>query len=359
MSRNLIATISRHALKHNLQTVKTFAPHARIIAMVKANAYGHGLQEVCKTLQNADAFGVASLEEAILIREIGLKNPVVLMEGFFKESEIASIERFCFTCVVHSDYQIKILEKYPGTYRIPFWIKINTGMNRLGLPFEKVNDAFDRLISKKNLHFLGFMGHFPQADDISNPITLTQYQKFADYLKKYPGFRSLANSATIMQWPACHHDWVRPGLMLYGASPFSMRSAQELNLLPAMELRSEIIAIQQVKKGEQVGYGGTWVGKDSSHTIAIVAVGYGDGYPWHAQNGTPILVQEKEALLCGRVSMDMIAIDITNIPAAIGESVTLWGGKLPIERIAQHAKTVPWELFCRLTERVKFTWVDQ
>lgn len=359
MARNLTATISRSAIRHNLSRVRQLAPGKKIIAMIKANGYGHGLSQVARAIKDVDAFGVATLEEGILLRESGIKTEVVLMEGVFKAHDLKHVEQYGFTLVVHAPYQIEHLKSFTATRPLPYWIKANSGMNRLGLPLSDVQHAYESLKDVKGLHYIGVMGHFPQADDTQDPTTLNQFKRFQSSTDSLPGLRSLANSATVLHWQDCHADWVRPGIMLFGASPTEGTTGQTFGLVPAMELSSEIIAIQDVHQGDKVGYGGTWTCDAPHKRIAIAAVGYGDGYPWHAQNGTPVLINSKKAPLVGRVSMDMIAIDISEIPKCdIGERVILWGRNLPIERVAQCANTIPYELFCRLTERVKMIWID-
>lgn len=355
MARNIVATVSQTALRHNLQHIRNLAPTSKIMAMVKANAYGHGLMTVATTLQEADALGVASIEEALLIRKMGIQTDVVLMEGVFREEELPFVQTHRFTQVVHHWPQIQALQHYSDHIQAPFkvWIKINTGMNRLGFPIEEFDEAYRVLSSLSNVQIIGMMTHFSHADDKTSDITLRQIEQFEKLVNAYPGEKCLANSAGILAWPKAHANWVRPGLMLYGASPFSDSTGKDLNLLPAMTLRSEIIAIRQVAKGEKVGYSGTWENAAKDCTIGIVAMGYGDGYPWHAKNGTPILVNQQRVHTVGRVSMDMLAVDLSAIGnVKVGDPVILWGEGLPIEEIAQHAGTIPYELFCRFTERV-------
>lgn len=359
MARNLTATISRSAIRHNLSCVRRIAPGKKIIAMVKANGYGHGLEQVSRAIRDVDALGVASLEEGILLRESGIATDIVLMEGVFKKEDLPYVDNYGFTLVVHADYQIHHLNSFSAKRPISFWLKANSGMNRLGLPLAEVEPAYQQLKDHPHLHFLGIMGHFAQADDISNTITTHQFQAFKQWTHHLPGLRSMANSATILHWSDCHADWVRPGIMLYGASPTTGRFGHEFGLVPAMELSSELIAIQTVRQGDKVGYGGTWTCDVAQRRIGIAAIGYGDGYPWHARSGTPVLIGNKKAPLVGRVSMDMLAMDITDIPnCKVGDRVVMWGRNLPIEQIADHANTIPYELFCRLTERVKMVWVD-
>lgn len=355
MARNVVATVSQAALRHNLQQVRRCAPRAKVMAMVKANAYGHGLTTVASALREADALGVASIEEALLIRKIGVDTDIVLIEGIFREEELPLLQTHRLTQVVHHWPQIQALQHYRGTLREPFnvWLKINTGMNRLGFALQEVHEAYRVLSSLPQVNVIGMMTHFSHADDPDSEETALQIMRFNETVKALPGQRCLANSAAILANPEAHADWVRPGLMLYGASPFQTTTASAYNLLPVMTLRSEIIAIRELSCGERVGYSGTWENGAQHCKVGIVAMGYGDGYPWHAKNGTPILVAQQRTQTVGRISMDMLAVDLTTIgPVKIGDPVVLWGEGLPIEEVAKHAGTIPYELFCRFTERV-------
>lgn len=361
MGRQVTAVVSPSALRHNLQQIKRLAPQAKVIAMVKANAYGHGLVKVAKTLEHADALGVASIEEALKIRAAGISTDIVLMEGIFRAEELALVQQHCLTMVVHHWDQIQAIQAYqqPLAQKFKIWLKINTGMNRLGFPEQEFAEAWQSVRQDPAIHLIGFMTHFAQADEKNNHLTQQQYKRFIQLIGDRPGEKSMANSAGILAWPQTHGDWIRPGLMLYGASPFAHHTGKDFNLLPAMALRSEIIAIRQLEPGHKVGYGGLWQCQQKS-TIGIVAMGYGDGYPWHAQNGTPVLVNGQRVPLTGRVSMDMLAVDISQLGSSVkvGDPVTLWGDALPIEEVARHAGTIPYELLCRFTERVSVHFQD-
>lgn len=355
MARSIVANISQAAIKHNLNRIRTMAPGKKVIAMVKANGYGHGMLTVAKAIPDVDAFGVASIEEGIQLREGGIKTDIILMEGLFSEEELELVEHYDFIQVVHSDYQVKFLKK--SLYPFKIWLKINTGMNRLGVSSEHFTSLYDEILQLKHINLIGFMTHFAKADDKQSDMTQRQSDLFFKTVGHRPGLHSLCNSAGIVHWPKSHGDWVRPGLILMGASPFADCMGPELGLKPAMTLASQLIAIQWVKPNETVGYAGTWINVAEQRLIGIVAAGYGDGYPWHAQNGTPVLIKGQKVPLVGRVSMDMIAVDLTsiynqNISLNIGDRAVLWGDNLPIEEVAAFASTVPWELFCRLTERV-------
>lgn len=355
MGRNIVANISQDAIKHNLQRIREMAPGKKIIAMVKANGYGHGMITVAKAIPNVDAFGVASIQEAILLRKAGIQTNIILMEGILCEEEIQAVQQYDFIQVVHAHYQVEILKKHAYPFKI--WLKINTGMNRLGFSPEQFALAYDQIIALNYIQLIGFMTHFAKADDKQDDMTMRQRALFFKTVGTRKGAYSLCNSAGIVHWPDCHGDWIRPGLLLLGASPFSDCTGPDLGLKPAMNLTSSLIAIAWVKAGEVVGYGGTWVNHTQDRLVGVVAIGYGDGYPWHAKNGTPVLIHNQLVPLIGRVSMDMITIDLTTllqnkINPQIGDLVILWGDNLPIEWVATHAGTVPWELFCRLTERV-------
>lgn len=352
MGRRLEAYISQKAIRHNLKRIKELAPEQKIMAMVKANGYGHGLVHVAEALNEADALGVACIEEALILRQNGIATEIVLMEGFFHVDELDDILTHNLTVVIHAPHQLEAICHFHSTAPINLWVKFNSGMNRLGLPLSQADSIYNRLKALPHVHIIGWMGHFPQADDKQNGVTLEQYEKFVQSTKDLPGDKTIANSAAILGWPMSYCDWVRPGLALYGASPFPNSKGSDFGLLPAMELKSNLIATQELKPNDKVGYGGVWTCETPTR-IGIIAAGYGDGYPWHAKNKTPVLIHDKITPLVGRVSMDMIAVDLGGCPEAkVGDEVTLWGGQLPVEVVASYANTIPYELFCRLTERV-------
>lgn len=353
MSRPTKITINLTALRHNLRLIKKLAPHSAILAMVKSNAYGHGLERVALALPNVDALGVACIEEGLLLRAAGITNPIVLMEGLFNVDELAKVIAERFSVVVHHESQVQILEKNSGGVAIPVWLKIDTGMHRLGFTPTEVKKIYQRLLNcsivKKPV---GLMSHFAESDLLAGTSTLQQIEVFNTVTADLTGPRSLANSAGILAWPSAHYEWVRPGIMLYGASPFKGQHAVKYDLQPVMSLSSELIAIHQLAKGARVGYGGTWMCPEEMR-VGIVGIGYGDGYPWHAKNGTPLLVNGHLCPLVGRVAMDMIAVDLRTQPdAKIGDTVLLWGPGLPVEIIAEHSDTIAYELLTRITQRV-------
>ena len=340
------------ALQHNFNRVRELAPNSKILAMVKANAYGHGITKVAKALSGVDAFGVACLAEALSIRQMNLSNSIVLMPGFVNVNDLTKIIELKCEVVIHNFEQIKILEQAHLSHPIKVWLKINTGMHRLGFIPEDVAKAYARLSNCKNVTIPPkLMTHFAEADDIKKTTTVKQIEIFNSVTKNLSGERSLANSAAILSLPGSHVDWIRPGGLLYGVSPLLNKMGKDHDLRPVMTLKSKIIALRYAKKGELVGYGGAWRCPEDMR-FAIVGIGYGDGYPRHAKNGTPVLVNGHVCTLIGRVAMDMLAIDIRSYPVAkIGDEVVLWGKGLPIERVAEYADTITYELFCGIARR--------
>ena len=353
MSRPTQMVIDLAALCHNLDRVHELSKGRSVMAMVKANAYGHGIERIALALKSADAFGVASLEEGIKLREAGIRQPIVLIEGLFYPDEITEASKHHFILVVHHLPHVEILEK-AHVKPLTVWLKINTGMHRLGFDPLQVDDVYQRLLAALAVNKpIGLMTHFAEADGIDHDVTQQQINLFKQITGHLKGPRSLANSAGIIAWQEAHGDWVRPGLMLYGASPFPNHIGHDHGLKPVMTLRSRLIAITQVKQGGKVGYGGTWTAPEDM-IIGVVGVGYGDGYPQFAENGTPVLVNGMECPLIGRVSMDMLTVDLRNEPdAKINDPVILWGDQLPVERIATYCHTSPYEILTRMTPRPK------
>ncbi|HSW70155.1 MAG TPA: alanine racemase [Gammaproteobacteria bacterium] len=353
MTRPTKIIINLAALQNNLQQVRRMAPASSIIAMVKSNAYGHGIERIGRALPDAEALGVACCEEGLMLRAAGIKNPVVLMEGLFTASELDKAIKNHFILVVHHSSQIEMLEKHSGQNAISVWIKIDTGMHRLGFKPEEALGIYQRLMNCDSVKKpLGLMTHFAESDSLERAPTLRQIEIFNHVTKDLPGPRSLANSAGVIAWPSAHAEWVRPGIMLYGASPFAGHRGVEHFLEPVMTLTSELIAIHHLTKDSRVGYGGTWTCPEDMR-VGVIGIGYGDGYPRHAQNGTPILVNARPCPLVGRVSMDMITVDLRTQPEAkIGDPVILWGAGLPVEVVAEYSNTTGYELLTRITQRV-------
>jgi alanine racemase len=346
-------TVDAAALRNNLAVVRRFAPAARVIAAVKANAYGHGLVHAARALADADAFGVARIEEALALRAASIAHPIVVLEGAFFASQLDVAAANDLQLVVHSFEQIAMLEQRGATHRFAVWLKVDTGMNRLGFRTEELEAAHSRLRACAAVGTMRLLTHLASAENAGGLETKLQLDRFRALSGPLRLERSIANSAGIIAWPDAHAEWVRPGLMLYGASPFAERSAADLGLVPAMTFTTRLIAVRNVAAGEPIGYNGVWRAKRRSR-IAVAAVGYGDGYPRCMHAGAPALIKGREVPIVGRVSMDMTMLDATDMPdAAVGDEVTLWGKGLPAENVAPFADTIAYELFCRIAERVQ------
>ena len=355
MARALKAAIDCNALKNNLEKVRNLAPQKKVLAMVKANGYGHGIVHVANVLQEADALGVACIEEAIELREAGIQSRIVLMEGFFEANEIPEIYRLNLEPVIHHFAHVEALQSFEKPLTV--WVKINTGMNRLGFAMHEVDQVYQSLLKRAALKIEGFLSHFANADKIDDPLNQQQLDDFFKVVSHLPGTKSLANSAAILSNQLSHADWVPPGIMPYGLSPFLGRYGALEGLSTVMTLRSALIAVQSLKPGDCVGYGGEFVCQRPMN-VGVVAVGYGDGYPRVAKTGTPVLVNNRQSRLLGRVSMDMIAVDLSEQPQAqVGDPVELWGPNLPIEWVADAIGTTAYELMTGLSTRVPFELV--
>lgn len=355
MSRPTGATIRLDALRHNLAEVRRRAPGSRVMAVIKANAYGHGIAAVAHAFRDADAFAVASLEEALRVRAVGLGNPVVLLEGVFAAEEQKRAAANGFEIVVHDARQLEWLKQHDGP-PLPVWIKVDTGMHRLGFTPQDFRAAYEQIAKLPQVAGTPrLMTHLAKADEHDRAFTARQLQIFDELTGGLPGERSISNSAGTLAFPDAHRDWVRPGLVLYGVSPMEEGDGPSEGLKPAMTVATELIAVKTMPKGDVIGYGGRWSAPEETR-YGIAAIGYGDGYPRHAGNGTPVLVNGERVPMIGRVSMDMIAVDLRSQPdARPGDRVVLWGEGLPVEEIARAAGTVPYELLCGVTQRVNFT----
>jgi len=340
------------ALVHNLQRVRTAAPGRRVASAVKAEGYGHGLVRAARALAS-DVFAVACVEEALILREAGIEQPILLLEGVFEAAELPLCARYGLEIAVHHPDQARMLEVARLETPVRAWLKIDTGMHRLGLDPDTVAAMAQRLRDCPSVRpELGMMSHLARADERDSDYTRQQLQTFEIATAGLSGPRSLANSAGVLGWPQTHFDLVRPGIMLYGASPFVDSLAPDEALRPVMTLHTRLITIKRLHKGDPVGYGGTWSCPEDMD-VGVAAVGYGDGYPRHAPSGTPVLLNGREAALIGRVSMDMISLDLRRHPEArIGDPVVLWGEGLPVERVAQAAGTISYTLLCGVTARV-------
>ncbi len=351
MSRPLIARIDSAALAHNLAVARRAAPGAKILAVIKANGYGHGLTRVARALRAADGFAVLSIEEAALLRGEGYTHPIALLEGFFHPDELPDIARLRLRPVIHRQDQADILAKARLEHKVDVFLKLDTGMHRLGLTPKRLKDVLAVLRAAPQVGSSTLVTHFARADD--DPASVAaQLALFREATSGLDLPVSLANSAALLRHPEAHGDWVRPGIMLYGASPFADQTGADLGLLPAMTLESRLIATQLVRKGEGVGYGAAYVA-ERDMKVGVVACGYADGYPRHAPTGTPILVGGRRTRTLGRVSMDMLACDLSHLPeAGVGTPVTLWGEGLAADEVATAAGTISYELFCALAPRV-------
>lgn len=355
MSRPTRLIIQPSALLHNLNRVKQLAAGKQVIAMVKANAYGCGLNEVIPVLDGqVDAFGVACLEEALTIRKLGGQTEIILFQGVLHPDELQQVATHRFSCVIHQAQQLQWLLERPLEQPIKVWVKVNTGMNRLGFFPSELDAVFEALNACGWVDpAMGLMTHFASADEIDNPQNAQQIEQFHQIQRKDVQLRSAANSAVIFNYPALHGDAVRPGIMLYGVSPFADQNGSELGLKPVMHFVSAITAIHHYPPHSRVGYGGCWQ-SDKPSIIAIVPVGYGDGYPRHIAENTPVWLNQQKAPIVGRVSMDMLAIDISHIPETkMGDAVEMWGTHIPVEEVARSAGTIPYELICQVSERVR------
>ncbi|MDA8362020.1 MAG: alanine racemase [Gammaproteobacteria bacterium] len=349
--RPACAVLDTRALGANLALVRRRAPGARIMAVAKANGYGHGLVFVARALKDADAFGVASLEEGLELREAGITQGICLLEGFFDPGELEALIRFGLTPVLHEDYQIEALEASHREGPLDVWIKIDTGMHRLGFPAGRLPEILARVGRIRLIRQVGVMSHLAAADDRSSPMTRKQIDVLTESCKG-DFKRSLANSAGVLCWPESHGDWVRPGLMLYGASPLPDQSGAELGLSPVMTLKSRLISVRTRAAGDGIGYGATYHCPERM-PVGVAAIGYGDGYPRELASGTPVRIHDRLVPIIGRVSMDMLTIDLRAVPEArVGDEVVLWGKGLPVERIAKAAGTIPYTLLCGLTQRL-------
>ncbi len=359
MSRATCATIHLDALRHNLNLLRKKAPQSRVMAVVKADGYGHGLERVARALADADAFGVAALDDAQRLRAAGHQQRIVLLSGPDEAADIPVLRDLDVDAVIHHPSQLAWLEGAASGPRLRVWLKIDTGMGRLGFGLEEAADIHRRLRNCPAVQEdIVCMTHFARSDEFGESMTRQQIQRFEDCLQGVQGERSLANSAAVIGWPASHASWIRPGGALYGLSSVDGRTGIDLGLRPAMTLSTRLIADKVIEAGKSVGYGAGFVAQRAMR-IGIAAIGYGDGYPRLAGTGTPILVNGRRTTLVGRVSMDLLALDLSDMPeACVGDPVIAWGEGLPIEEVAARAGTIGYELACGITRRVRFREVD-
>lgn len=351
MARPIVARLDLQALRHNLSILRRAAPGSRIWSVVKANAYGHGIDRIWRSLNSTDGFALLNLEEAILLRERGWKGPILLLEGFFHADELPLLDQYRLTTTVHSNWQLKALQNARLHAPLDVYVKVNSGMNRLGFTPERIHTVWQQLRAMSNVGDLTLMSHFANAEHPDGiHEAMVKIEQAAEGLNCA---RSLANSAATLWHPEAHFDWVRPGIVLYGASPSGQwHDIANSGLKPVMTLSSEIIAVQHLKPGDTVGYGSLYRATQEMR-MGIVACGYADGYPRIAPDGTPVLVDGVRTGTLGRVSMDMLAVDLTPCPqAGIGTSVELWGNEIKIDDVAGASNTVGYELMCALAPRV-------
>ena len=354
MSRPIQAVIDTAALEHNLSIARRHAPHSRVMAVIKADAYGHGLLRAAEALARAEGFALLELDAAVRLREAGYRQTILLLEGFFDVDELGWIEQYHLSTVVHHPEQLAMLEAARGRGKLDVFLKLNTGMNRLGFTLEEFSGALERLKANPAVWQITLMTHFACADEPDrNDSIAAQLLRFNQAAGGRYMPRSLANSAAILRFPETHADWVRPGIMLYGSSPLAHTTAEQLDLHPAMTVSSKIISVQTLKPSDGVGYGHAFRA-DRSMRVGVVAGGYADGYPRHAPTGTPVLVQGRRTRVLGRISMDMLHVDLSEIEdAGVGSPVTLWGRGMPVDEVAQAAGTVGYELLCAIAPRMQ------
>ncbi|WP_097460371.1 alanine racemase [Mangrovitalea sediminis] len=353
MSRAASADIDLNAILHNYRLAKRLAPASCAVAVIKADAYGHGAVAVARALHgDADAFAVACIEEALELREAGITLPILLLEGFFEEDELETIAREQLWCTIHSPHQIEALKRTRLPQPIHVWLKLDSGMHRVGISPPDYQTTYNTLRGLQNVGDVVLMTHLACADELNSPNTDAQIACFDAASAGLEAPASLANSAATLAWPQAHRNWLRPGMMLYGASPFTHPQDHADHLQPAMTLHSRIIAIRDLQAGDSIGYGADYVCKHPSR-VATVAMGYGDGYPRQAKSGTPVMVKGRRTGLVGRVSMDMLSIDVTELPdAQVGDTVEFWGKNLSLNEVADYCNTIPYTLVTGISRRV-------
>lgn len=342
------ALIDLQALRHNYQLAREVTG-AKALAVIKADAYGHGAVRCAQALEaEADGFAVACIEEALELRAAGIRAPILLLEGFFEADELPLIVEHDFWCVVHSLWQLDAIEQATLAKPIQVWLKLDTGMHRVGLHPSEYKNAYQRLQASGKVAKIVLMSHFARADELDSLRSVEQVAVFLAARDDLSAEVSLRNSPAILGWPSVPSDWVRPGLMLYGATPFEQDHPLAARLQPVMTVESKVICVRELPAGEPVGYGAKFI-TPKPMRIGVVAMGYADGYPRHAPTGTPVLVAGQRSQLLGRVSMDMLCIDLTDVPeAGLGSTVELWGKNILASELAEKAETIPYQIFCNL-----------
>ena len=354
------ALIRLGALEHNLNVIRDAAPDARVMAVIKANAYGHGMVTVAQHLADVDAFAVARTPEALTLRRNDIKTKVILLSGVMNTHEAAGADQLDFEPVVHSWNQIEILDNYlSGSVNV--WAKFDTGMNRLGFDPADSDEVLERLQASRGVNEIRLMTHLASADELDNPVTTEQLNAFEPVVRGFDGDVSIGNTPATLGWPETvsakerfgfnGDNWIRPGVALFGISPFADRCGLDLGLRPVMQFEARLIAVKPLKAGARVGYKGAYT-SETDTTLGIIAAGYGDGYTRHFRNGTPVLINGRKVPLIGKVSMDMIAVDLgADASDQVGAIATLWGDGLPVEEVAPWADAIPYELVCGVMNR--------
>lgn len=342
------ALIDLEALRHNYRLARE-ASAARALAVVKADAYGHGAVRCARALEaEADGFAVACIEEALALREAGIRAPILLLEGFFEADELPLIEQHDFWCVLHAPWQLEVVERATLARPLTFWLKMDSGMHRVGFHPAEFRAAHQRLLASGKAAKVVLMSHFARADELDSDSCDRQVAVFQEARTGIEAEVSLRNSPALLGWPQVPSDWVRPGIMLYGATPFEQPHPLADRLKPVMTLESKVISVRELPAGQPVGYGARFVTERPTR-VGVVAMGYADGYPRHAPTGTPVAIDGQPSRLIGRVSMDMLTVDLTDLPqAGLGSRVELWGGQVSAAAVAMHAGTIPYQIFCNL-----------
>ena len=342
------ALIDLQSLRHNYQLAREVTG-AKALAVVKADAYGHGAVRVAQALEDeSDGFAVACIEEALELRNAGISSPVLLLEGFFESDELELITEHDLWCVVHSLWQLDFIERASLSKPLTIWLKLDSGMHRIGLHPKDYHEAYHRLLVSGKVAKIVLMSHFARADELDCSRSNEQLAVFEDARLGLSAEVSLRNSPSVMGWPSVSSDWVRPGIMLYGATPFGEDQAVAARLQPVMTLESKVICVRELPAGEPLGYGSKFI-TPKPMRIGVVSIGYADGYPRHAPTGTPVLVDAQRSKLLGRVSMDMLCVDLTDVPqSGLFSTVELWGKNILASDVAISAETIPYQLFCNL-----------
>jgi alanine racemase len=343
--RRACVSIDERALAHNLGKVREYAPHTRVMAVIKADAYGHGMLRTAQVLDTADVFAVAMAGEACALRDSGCTKPVVVLHGSSSAEELETFSELGLSSVIHQQSQLSLLLESRLAQPIDTWLKIDTGMHRLGIDIDDVDTAFGQLRNSSNVNRVFVMSHFAKSDEVDDPLNNSQLDNFIKVTNDIDVDCSMANSAAIMRLPGAHFEVVRPGIMLYGSSPFDDVTAEQLGLKAVMQFESSLLDIKRIKAGETIGYGGSYRCTDDM-LVGIVAAGYGDGYPRHAGNKARVWINGRYCSLLGRVSMDSLCVDLSDVAADIGDRVVLWGKELSVDEVARDSGTIAYELLC-------------